>query len=118
MTSEGLRVAGQVELGGTEDPPDWRRADILLDYLARAFPDISPRPDKSRVKRWMGHRPSTPDGVPCLGPSTRSPDILYGFGHGHSGLSMAPISARLLVDVVSGTAPLIDPAPYSVRRFE
>jgi hypothetical protein len=30
---------------------------------------------------------------------------------------MALISARLLVDIVSGTAPLIDPGPYSVGRF-
>lgn len=118
MTSAGLRVAGQVELGGTEAAPDWRRADILLHYLAHVFPGIARHPEESRLQRWMGHRPSTPDGLPCLGPSTRSPDILHGFGHGHSGLSMAPTSARLLVDAVSGTTPLIDPAPYSVRRFE
>lgn len=117
MTTAGLRVAGQVELGGTAAAPDWRRADILLHYLARVFPAIARYPDESRLKRWMGHRPSTPDGLPCLGRSTRSADILYGFGHGHSGLAMAPISARLLVDIVSGNPPLIDPAPYSVKRF-
>jgi D-amino-acid dehydrogenase len=117
MTTAGLRIAGQVELGGTKAAPDLRRADILLDYLARVVPDISRQPDESRLKRWMGHRPSTPDGLPCLSPSTRSPDVLYGFGHGHSGISMALISARLLVDIVSGTAPLIDPGPYSVGRF-
>ncbi|KAB0265942.1 NAD(P)/FAD-dependent oxidoreductase [Microvirga brassicacearum] len=115
MTDSGLRVAGQVELGGIKAAPDWRRAEILLDHLARVFPSIER--DPARIKRWMGHRPSTPDGLPCIGPSTACADILHGFGHGHSGICMAPVSARLLVDLAGGKSPAIDPKPFSVRRF-
>ena len=65
----------------------------------------------------MGHRPSTPDGLPVLGRSRASPDILHGFGHGHVGLAAAPRSALLLMDLLAGRPPGIPAAPYDPRRF-
>lgn len=117
MTRAGLRVAGQVELANTRAAPDWRRTDILLDHLHRLFPAIPRRPDPARLDRWIGHRPSTPDGLPCLSFSSRSRNVIYGFGHGHSGIGMAPASARLLAELASDIRPGIDPEPYSARRF-
>lgn len=117
MTRAGLRAAGQVELGGLAAPPDWRRADIQLAYLNRVFPALSARPDEARLSRWMGHRPSTPDGLPSLGRASASPDIVHNFGHGHTGVSMAPASARLVADLVAGRPPAIDPTPYAPQRF-
>src|SRR5690606_21036124 len=111
MTRAGLRAAGQVELGGLAAPPDWRRADIQLAYLNRVFPALPARPDEARLSRWMGHRPSTPDGLPSIGQASASPDIVHNFGHGHTGVSMAPASARLAADLVAGRPPAIDPAP-------
>jgi D-amino-acid dehydrogenase len=115
LTDAGLRIAGQVELAGTQAPPDWRRADILRAHLKRILPGVEA--DPAREARWMGHRPSTPDGLPCLGPASASPDIVYGFGHGHSGICMGPLSARLIVDLATGTRPVVDPAPYAAGRF-
>ena len=65
----------------------------------------------------MGHRPSMPDGLPCMGPASASADILHGFGHGHVGLVAAPRSAELLVALLTGAAVPISPEPYSPRRF-
>ncbi|QPC44568.1 FAD-binding oxidoreductase [Kaustia mangrovi] len=117
MTRAGLRVAGQVELAGMEAEPDWRRADILAGYLPRVFPAFAGRMDGARIDRWMGHRPSTPDGLPCIGPSRRSPDVVYSFGHGHSGLAMGPISGRLAAELSAGRPPVVDPEPYGAQRF-
>jgi len=116
--SSGLRLSGQVELATVQAPPNWRRADILLKH-ARASYDaldaLAPETLKKRAQLWMGHRPSTPDGRPVLGRGRE--DIFHAFGHGHVGLASGPISGRLIADLVSGRAPLLDPAPYSPRRF-
>lgn len=116
-TQAGLRIAGQVELASLGAEPDWRRADILLKHLERAFPAMADRLEEGVIDRWMGNRPSTPDGIPCIGPSRLSPDIIYGFGHGHSGITMAPMTGRLIADLCGGGHPAIDPNPYEAERF-
>jgi D-amino-acid dehydrogenase len=69
------------------------------------------------ASRGLGHRPSTPDGLPVIGPSPRHPDIVHAFGHGHVGLAAAPASAELVADLLAGRAPVIDPRPYRPDRF-
>lgn len=116
-TRAGLRVAGQVELASLDAEPDWRRAEILVSFLHKAFPAIATRPDPTRIRRWMGHRPSTPDSLPSLGPASGCRDVLHGFGHGHAGMAMAPISARFLADLIGGKQPMLTAAPYAPQRF-
>lgn len=87
MTPGGLRASGQVELASVDAEPDWRRAEILLAHLHRTYPALA---DKAATTRWFGHRPSTPDGLPVIGPAARCPEVVYAFGHGHIGLSAAP----------------------------
>ncbi|MBU3731866.1 MAG: FAD-binding oxidoreductase [Beijerinckiaceae bacterium] len=115
MTATGLRLAGQVELAGLDAPPDWRRADIMRTYLERLLPRAAA--NIGETTRWMGHRPSTPDGLPCIGPARDCADIFHGYGHGHSGIGMAPGTARLLVELAAGQKPGIDAKPFSAERF-
>ena len=115
-TAGGLRVAGQVEIAGIDTEPDWRRADILRDHLLRTVPGLPPNLPPERIRVWLGHRPSMPDGLPCLGLSRASPDIVHGFGHGHVGLVGGPKSAALAVGLLAGET-LVEAAPFSPRRF-
>ena len=117
MTDQGLRVAGQVELSSLTAPPDWRRAEILLSYLPKVFPALAKQCAAPRLSRWMGHRPSTPDGLPCLGRSSASRDILFNFGHGHSGIAMAPASARKVIAMIGENQPSDTDAAYFPQRF-
>lgn len=117
MTRGGLRIAGQVELAGLDAAPDWRRADILRDYALRTFPNLPRDLPADRVKVWMGHRPSTPDALPVIGPASGCADVVHAFGHGHVGLAAGPVTGRLVADLIAGRAPVISPAPYSPRRF-
>ncbi|MBM3962516.1 MAG: FAD-binding oxidoreductase [Planctomycetes bacterium] len=115
LTRGGLRVAGQVELAAVGDPPDWRRADILLGHARRVFAGL---PQGGAIaSRWMGHRPSTPDSLPVIGPSAALPGLMHAFGHGHVGLAAAPATAELVADQIAGRTPAIDPRPYRVDRF-
>jgi D-amino-acid dehydrogenase len=116
-TDRGLRCAGQVEIAGLEAAPNWKRAEILRDHLLRSFPAL-PRDLKAEdVKLWMGHRPSMPDGLPCMGPSAASPDVLLGFGHGHVGLVAGPRSGRVLGALLAGRQAEIPVDPFSPSRF-
>ncbi len=113
----GLRLAGTVELAGLAAPPDWRRARILLEQGRRMLPGLAADHAEERLSVWMGHRPSLPDSLPALGPSRTSPDVIYAFGHGHVGMTAAPMTGRLVADLVAGRPPSIDIAPFAPARF-
>jgi D-amino-acid dehydrogenase len=117
MTPQGLRFAGQVELAGIDAAPNWQRAAVLRDFARRVFTGLPHDLPADKVKVWMGHRPSMPDGLPCIGPASGCADVLHAFGHGHVGLTAGAATARLVADLISGKPPSIDPSPYSARRF-
>lgn len=113
----GLRFAGTVEFAGLAAPPDWRRAHILLEHGRRMLPGLATDPADERVSVWMGHRPSLPDSLPVLGPSRRTPDVIYAFGHGHVGMAAAPMTGKLIAELVGGRQPSIDVSPFRAARF-
>ena len=113
----GLRFAGTVELAGLVAPPDWRRARILLEQGRKMLPGLAAAHPEDRVSVWMGHRPSLPNSLPALGPSRASPDVIYAFGHGHVGMTAAPMTGKVVADLVAGRAPSIDITPFAPSRF-
>jgi len=116
-TDRGLRCAGQVEIAGLEAAPNWQRAEILRDHLLRSFPNLPRDLPADRVKFWMGHRPSMPDGLPCLGPAAATPDVLLAFGHGHVGLVAGPRTGRIVTAMLTQTTPEIPVDAFAPRRF-
>jgi D-amino-acid dehydrogenase len=115
-TQGGLRVAGQVEFASASARPDWARADLLRDKLFSCFPALSGT-DPSKVKRWQGNRPSTPDGLPVIGPASGMDGVFYAFGHGHIGLNSAPATAAMIAELVAGIPSGLDPTPFAADRF-
>jgi len=113
----GLRFAGTVELAGLNAAPDWRRARILLEQGRRMLPGLAREHPEERISVWMGHRPSMPDSLPVLGRSRATPDVVYAFGHGHVGMTAAPMTGRLVADLVAGRPPAIDISPFAAARF-
>ncbi|MEO6298841.1 MAG: FAD-dependent oxidoreductase [Paracoccaceae bacterium] len=107
-----LRVAGTVELGGLTAPPSPHRIAKLVEGARAIFPDL-PEPDRT----WMGFRPSLPDSLPVIGPSQGGAEIIHAFGHGHIGLTLAPITARIVADLVAGRVPERDISAYRPGRF-
>ena len=109
----GLRFAGTVELASVDAAPDYRRAEAILEGAARMFPGLR----TSTHTRWMGRRPSLPDGLPVIGPSPRQSNVYLAFGHAHTGMIGAPNTGRLVAGMVTKTPLNIDPAPYRPERF-
>jgi D-amino-acid dehydrogenase len=117
MTPAGLRLAGQVELAGLQAAPNWQRAEVLLRFARKVYPGVPAELPPERVKLWMGHRPSTPDGLPVLGLASGCADVVHAFGHGHVGLTAAAMTGRIVAALVAGRAASFDLTPYSAARF-
>jgi D-amino-acid dehydrogenase len=107
-----LRVAGTVELGGLTAPPSRHRVEKLIEGARAFFPDLG-EPDRD----WMGFRPSMPDSLPVIGPSRGGDEIIHAYGHGHVGLTLAPVTARLVADLMSGRDPGPILTPCLPTRF-
>ena len=71
----------------------------LLDAVCELLPEAW---RATFVEARVGLRPATPNGLPLLGPSARSPRIVYATGHYRNGVLLAPLTAQLIADYVTG----------------
>lgn len=107
-----LRAAGTVELGGLTAPSSPHRIARLVEGARAFYPDLG-APDRE----WMGFRPSMPDSLPVIGPSRAGAEVIHAFGHGHIGVTLAPVTAGIVADLVAGRPPARDLAVVSPGRF-
>ncbi|WP_439577058.1 NAD(P)/FAD-dependent oxidoreductase [Elioraea sp.] len=109
----GVRIAGTVEIARPDAPMDERRPRAMLEVAKRMYPGLSDR----GAAFWMGCRPSTPDSLPVIDRAARARNVIYAFGHGHTGLTGAPVTGELVAALATGERPHIDPAPFRRDRF-
>ena len=109
----GLRIGGAAEFAGLERPANHARAGALAALARRCLPGLTS--DGGTV--WMGQRPATPDSLPVIGRSPRRADVIYAFGHGHLGLTLAATTGRFVAALAAGRDPGTDLAPCSISRF-
>jgi D-amino-acid dehydrogenase len=110
----GVRIAGTVELAGPDAPMDDRRARSLLVHARQMYPALN----TEGAQFWMGNRPSTPDSLPVIDRASRARNVVYAFGHGHTGLTGAPMTADIVASLITNGAAPIDPAPFRAARFQ
>ncbi|MXQ12619.1 NAD(P)/FAD-dependent oxidoreductase [Microvirga makkahensis] len=111
--AKGIRLTTGVELAGFDAPEDSRQLD-QAEALAR---NLFPLGERVEPKPWLGRRPCLPDMRPVIGPAPRHPGLWFCFGHAHHGLTLGPVSGRLLAEMMTGEAPFCDPLPYRADRF-
>jgi|TARA_B100000959_G_scaffold149971_2_gene157322 D-amino-acid dehydrogenase len=109
----GLRCAGTAEFAGLDAQPDYRRAKVIAQWARRMLPKLN----TGVVSEWMGSRPSTPDSLPCIGPVPGQAGLFAAFGHGHLGLTQAPMTGRLAAAMVCDKPSPINITPYRLDRF-
>jgi D-amino-acid dehydrogenase len=55
--------------------------------------------------------------MPVIGPIATEPRALVAFGHGHNGMTGAPVTGRMIADMIAGRKTHIDAAPFRLDRF-
>ena len=108
---EGMRVVGIAEFADAARPPTSAAAAQLVTSVAAMVPAI----DIRDVTSWMGVRPSTPDSLPVIAAHPKAPQLIFASGHGHMGISGAPMTAELVASLVTGRPSAIDMAPFRIR---
>ena len=88
--------------------------------LGRAEPlarEVFPLAERLDNEPWMGARPCTPDMLPIIGKAPRHANLWFAFGHAHHGLTLGPVTGRLIGEMMTGETPFVDPMPYRADRF-
>ncbi|WP_250441417.1 FAD-dependent oxidoreductase [Caballeronia sp. AZ1_KS37] len=109
----GLRLTTGVELASPDRPPSPVQLE-RAERIARPVFGLGARIDESP---WLGLRPCTPDMRPVIGPADRHRGLWFAFGHAHHGLTLGPVTGRLVGELMNGEACFTDPVPYRAGRF-
>jgi len=92
-----LRIAGTAEITGDNWDIRKDRIQPLLSWVRDNFPLVDTRDYKS----WACLRPMTPNMMPIVKSSLKEPNVFYHVGHGHLGWTLAPYTAKKLVDLIN-----------------
>ena len=69
----------------------------LLDAVC----ELAPRAWQASFKAArVGLRPACPDELPMIGRSGRLPGLVYATGHFRNGVLLAPLTAKLVADII------------------
>jgi glycine/D-amino acid oxidase-like deaminating enzyme len=86
---------------------------LIAAKAIRLFPALRNVPI---MRAYGGLRPYLPDHLPVIGPDPRVPGVWHATGHEGAGIGLAPATGRLLAELLAGTSPHLDPAPFRVDR--
>ena len=110
---QGIRLTTGAEFAARDAPATPVQFDRLMPHAKALFPLGEP---KESVP-WLGRRPNMPDALPVLGRAPGQDGLWLAFGHGHWGLTLGPVTGRLIAEMMTGATPFTDPAPYRAERF-
>ena len=114
--SDMVRFAGTLELSGFDMSINQRRLQAILKAVTAYFPDIDTNA-LELIEIWRGLRPCSPDGLPYLGRPRRYDNVIVATGHGMKGISLAPITGKIVAQLASDQMPAMDLTACSVERF-
>lgn len=110
---QGIRLTTGAEFALHGAPPTPVQFGRLLSEAHRLFP----LGELVEATPWLGARPCLSDMRPVIGRAPRHRGIWLNFGHNHFGLTLGPVTGRLLAEMIDGTQPFCDAAPFAAERF-
>ncbi len=111
-----LRFGGTMEIAGLNEDINPVRVRGIVKSVPGYYPAFRTE-DFDGVRPWRGLRPCTPDGLPYLGRSSAHPNLVVATGHAMMGLSLAPITGRVVADILGGRDPGMDLRLLAPDRF-
>jgi glycine oxidase len=113
------RSDGRMLIGATVEEAGFDKQTVpaTIQKMRRAALDLVPKLENAKIlEAWAGLRPGTPDALPILG-GTSTPGYFVATGHFRDGILLAPVTARVIRQLVTGQTPGFDLAPFSAARF-
>ena len=107
-----LRASSYMEFAAADAPADPRKASRLRQTV-RALGHVC----ETDGPFWMGARPVLPDYLPGIGRTAKPARLFYAIGHQHIGLTLAPVTAELISDLVAERTPRQPVAAFDLQRF-
>ncbi len=104
----GLRITSGAEFTHRDAPA----TPVQLDRAEAAARRLIDLGEPVEADPWFGTRPFLATMLPLIGAAPDHPGLWFDFGHGHQGFTLGPASGRLLAELITGEAPLVDPTPF------
>ena len=111
-----LRVGGTMEIAGLNEEINSVRVRGIIDSFCRYFPEFRAE-DFDGLQPWRGLRPCSPDGLPYVGRTAKFANLSIATGHGMMGLSLGPVTGRLIAEILAGETPAWDISMLSPDRY-
>ncbi len=111
--ASGIRLTTGAEIA-LRDAPKTPTQLAAVEPIARTLFPLDQRVDD---QPWMGARPCTPDMMPVIGRAGKHQGLWFAFGHAHHGLTLGPVTGRLIAEMMTGEQTVVDPRPFRVDRF-
>ena len=105
-----LRFGGTLALQGYDSSVDERRASPIR-RLAETYCE-----GVDKVPTWAGFRPASPDGLPFIGALPSAPNVFAATGHGMMGVTLGPVTGKLISELIQGGSPSLDVVPFASDR--
>ena len=110
---QGIRITTGAEMAMSDDPKNFNQLESVLTYARNVLPlDVA-----VESEAWCGTRPCLPDMKPIIGPASKHDNLWFAFGHAHQGMTLGPVTGRLIEEMINGKPLLIDAKPFSSERF-
>lgn len=113
-------ASGTILIGSSREFVEFDRTinPVVMAELARRAISLFPALAGVRVMRcYVGFRPASPDHFPIVGPDPRIDGLILATGHEGAGIGLAPATAEMVANFITGAPQSVDPAPFSPARF-
>ncbi|MHB1655114.1 MAG: glycine oxidase ThiO [Burkholderiales bacterium] len=104
-----ILVGSTLEEVGFDKSTTTEAKNILLDHALRVFPALR---DAKLKQHWSGLRPGSPDNIPTIARHPVVDNLYVNAGHFRYGVTMAPLSANLVAELIEHKTPQMDISPY------
>ena len=111
-----LRFGGTLEISGLNEDINPLRVQGIINSVPKYFPKFTPA-DFKNIQPWHGLRPCSPDGLPYLGRTGKFSNLILATGHAMMGMSLSPITGKIISEIVSGEKPAFDLSLFSPDRY-
>jgi D-amino-acid dehydrogenase len=113
---DGLRFAGTMEINGLNHDIKSDRILGIKKTIMDFFPQFN-EINFSEIKPWAGLRPCSPDGLPYVGKTNKYNNLTVAAGHAMLGITLGPITGKLVSEIISQKSPSIGIAKLAVDRY-